>query len=466
MQLIKRIKTSIPRFTTLYIWALSLIFTYAAFKSGGTVSADWEHCMIALGLLLLLYFRFTKEADLAPAPEWWLWWPLVMLLAFIGLQLIPLPASVLQILSPTRAKLLQSLNAVSPGGTYAPISVFPSASLAQLLRIAAYVVVFVLARELAWKTQRRRWVIVTPIVIIAAAEAALGLLQYDPLTGSYARGTYGNQNHFAGLLELALPFAVAYPIDATLRLRGRSLRRVALPATSIAVAALMLIGIIFSLSRMAFVATLSSLFVMGSVILAVRISARRWLVAQGLLAILVVTAFLYLAPDALIGRFSQVLTTEDVPSDVRVHLWSDARRLAADYPLVGCGLGTFEQAFIRYKTFSPQIAVDSVHNDYLQLRVELGGIGFAIAVLAMISVFLTAVRAIFRNIDPAVRYIAIGCVGALIAILIHSYTDLNLYIPANGMLLAWIVGVVASLNFTAPRVVARGLEGEEQVRPS
>jgi O-antigen ligase len=421
--------------------------------------------MIALGLLLLVYFRFTKQSDLAPSPEWWLWWPLVMLLGYIGLQLIPLPEALLQILSPTRAKLLQSLNAVSPGAAYAPISVFPSASLAQLFRVAAYIVVFVLARELAWKTQRRRWVIVVPIIIIAAAEAAMGLLQYDPLMGSYARGTYANQNHFAGLLELALPFAVAYPIGIILKARGRPLRQGVLPAASIAVAALILIGIIFTMSRMAFIATLSSLFVMGSLILAVRTSVLRWLIAQTLLAVILAAAFLYLAPDALIGRFSQVLTTEDVPADVRVHLWSDTRRLAADYALVGCGLGTFEQAFIRYKTVTPQIGVDAAHNDYLQLLVELGGIGFAIAAVSMMSLFLTAVRAIVRNVDPAARYLAIGCVGAFVAILMHSYTDLNLYIPANGMLLAWIAGVVASLNLTAPRVVAGGLEGGENARP-
>src|SRR5207248_7136264 len=139
-------------------------------------------------------------------------------------------------------------------------SVLPTASLAQLFRVAAYVVVFVLVRELAWKTQRRRWVIVAPILIIAAAEAALGLLQYDPSTGSYPRGTYTNQNHFAGLLELALPFAVVYPIGRVLRARGRSFRQVVLPAASIAVAALILIGIMFTMSRMAFTATLSSLF--------------------------------------------------------------------------------------------------------------------------------------------------------------------------------------------------------------
>jgi hypothetical protein len=45
------------------------------------------------------------------------------------------------------------------------------------------------------------------------------------------------------------------------------------------------------------------------------------------------------------------------------------------------------------------------------------------------------------------RCVALACVGSLVAILIHSLVDFNLYTPANAMALAWISGIVTGLEF-------------------
>src|SRR2546425_3818671 len=429
-----------------YLAALSLIFAYAVFQSGGIVAADWDRCMVGLGLLVLVYFRFTSKDDLAPPLQWWLRWPPLLLIGFIALQLVPLPIWFLRSVSPARAALLQSLDQVLPGTRSATISVFPSATLAHLLRVAAYIVVFVLTRELAWRTLERRWLITAPIVIIAGADAVLGVLQYSP--GSVAHGTYVNRNHFAGLLELALPFAIVYPIATAMTRRSQSFRQAVLVSISLALAMLMLLGIILSLSRTGFVASLSSLFVIGFLTLSARASlSRRFAVAAVVAAALVATS-LYIAPDPLISRFAEVGgAPADLTPDSRTGVWKDTWALVRDYPLAGCGLGAFGQALPRYRTFLPELAVDTVHNDYLQFLAELGAIGFAIAAFGVIIVLLSAADGAFRNADASSRYIAIASLAALVAILIHSFTDYNLYIPANAMLLAWIAGIVASLNF-------------------
>jgi hypothetical protein len=442
---------SVP--STGYLAVLSLIFAYAVFESGGILDADWDRCMVSLGLLALVYFRFTNKDDLAPPAQWWFRWPPLLLLGFIGLQVVPLPMWLLRVVSPARAGLLQSLARVLPGTASAPISVFPSATLTQFLHVAAYTVVFVMARELAWRTIGRRWLIVAPIVIIAGAEAVFGVLQYDSSTAaSVAHGTYVNRNHFAGLLELSLPFAVAYPVATMMARRQRPFRLAVLASMSVALAALILLGIILSLSRMGFAASLSSLFVLGCLTLGARASASRRFAAAAAAAAVVIAASVYLAPDPLISRFAEIRGTTEVADSIsitRPRLWKDAWTLVTDYPLVGCGLGAFGQAFPKYRTFLPQLAVDFVQNDYLQLLAELGGIGFGIAAFGMIFVVLSAARAIFRSADSSKRHLAIACLAALAAILIHSFTDYNLYIPANAMLLAWIAGVVASLNFSS-----------------
>jgi hypothetical protein len=37
--------------------------------------------------------------------------------------------------------------------------------------------------------------------------------------------------------------------------------------------------------------------------------------------------------------------------------------------------------------------------------------------------------------------LAIACAGSFTAILLHSFVDFNLYVPANSLLFAWIAGI-------------------------
>jgi len=431
-----------------FLAALSIAYGYCVFQSGGIDIIDWNRCLVGLGLLVLSYFRFTNKSDLAPAPQWWFWWPPLLLLCFVGLQVMPLPMWFLRIVSPSRAALSQSLDPVLTGVTFATISVFPAATLSHLLRFAAYTVVFVLTRELAWRTLQNRWLMIIPIIGVAGVEAGLGVLQYS--ADVVPHGTYLNRNHFAGLLELSLPFAVVYPIAILSRPQHQSLRQAVLVSLSLVLSALMLLGIILSLSRTAFIASFSSLILVGSLVGRSR-GLRRCAVAALVVSILIV-ASLYLAPDRLIGRFGEVSgATAGTMPDARRQVWKETLNLIADYPLVGCGLGAFEHAFSQYRTFLPQLAIDTVHNDYLQFLAEIGAIGFAIAALGVTGVVLSCAFAIFRSADPATRYVAIACLASLIAILIHSVTDYNLYIPANAMLVAWIAGLVATLNFGSSR---------------
>jgi O-antigen ligase len=430
----------------LYLTALSLTFAYAAFQAGGIERADWDRCMVAIGLLALVYFCFTKKNELAPSLPWWFRWPPLLFLGFIGLQIVPLPESLLRVVSPARAALSDALDPVLPGIDTATISVFPSATLAHLLRIAAYILAFLITRELAWRTLSRRWLITAPILAVGGAEAIWGLFQYGP--ESVAQGTYANRNHFAGLLELSLPFAVVYPIAKQRNWRHQRFAQSVRASISAGLAALMLLGISLSLSRMAFGATLVSLFVVGSLILGERKSVGKRFAITALVAVAVIGGSLYLAPDPLISRFAAAYETpENIKPDDRARLWKETLVLAADYALLGCGYGAFEQAFHQYRTFLPELGIDSIHNDYLQLFTELGAVGAAIAAMAMIAVLVSAVRAAFRSNNADARYLAIACLGSLVAILIHSFTDYNLYIPANAMLLSWIAGIVASLDF-------------------
>jgi hypothetical protein len=56
------------------------------------------------------------------------------------------------------------------------------------------------------------------------------------------------------------------------------------------------------------------------------------------------------------------------------------------------------------------------------------------------------------------RAMALGCLGSIAAILLHSLADFNLYIPANALVFSLIVGLAASLSDVNSTVLRRTYE--------
>ena len=431
-----------------------LVLAYAAFFYGGVVPENWNVCLLAIGCITALYWIFSRKRDRAPRLEPLLLWPIILLPCYLAFELIPLPLSVLKTLSPARAELLQALQPLFADAHSAPLSVMPPAALAQLFRIIAYIAVFLLIRELTWRFLRMRWAIAVPLLIVGTLEAALGMIQCAADWGNAtAHGTYVERDHFAGLLEMLLPFALMYGM-AILRRGNARYSSPAWPAALacllFAIAALFLVGIIYSLSRMGFLVALSSLFAMAALTVGPALaSARlRWL-SLGVIALLVILIFVFLPPDQLITRFAELASTDKVSGDTRLHFWRETLPLIAAYPLFGCGLGGFESAFRRFQTTETLFSVDFTHNDYLQFLAELGVIGFTMLAVFLGGIVWKTVGAAWKEQDVDGRYLAIACAGSLIAILLHSMVDFNLQIPANAMVFSWVCGLSVGLYFKA-----------------
>lgn len=442
-----------------WLTLLALVLGYAVLHSGGVLPQHWNACLWALGAIAVM-FRAPRFAKAGTKPiERNLLLAALALLAFVALQLIPLPDSVLRIVSPARAELMANLGPVVPELGYATISVLPSATLPHFMRLCAYLVVLLLVAELARAYSKRPWVLVVPIIIIAALEAALGLLQYSQNGPEAAvSGTYVNRNHFAGLLEMALPFAAVYPLAAMRRgrsRRGSSARSAFRAGVALTAAALILIGVLLSLSRMGFIASLFSLVVMSLLAFGGMVPSQWWsswwkkATALGLLAAVTVVVFLFLPPGRLVHRFAELSSSDEITADGRLSLWSESLNLIRDYPLVGCGLGGYRAAFLKYKESAPMKSDDYAHNDYIQLMAELGLIGFLLAAILVLSLFARAIRISRRHPRSDFRFLGLACAGSMAAILLHSLVDFNLYIPANGLLLVWVFGVSAGLPWPA-----------------
>jgi len=410
--------------------ALSVALAYGAWRWGAVLELDRWIVALVLGVTAAAYYWGKRRYQLAPPLPAALRWALGAGLVYLAFQCTPLPLSLLKVLSPARAELAQMT-----GERWAPLSVAPSASLLLAATMAACVLVFVLAREAAWRLEERAWIAAAPIVAIAALEAALGLAQFFSYwPDGVARGTYINRNHYAGFLEIGLLMAVGLGMAGGTR-KGRSLtiRR----GAAIVVGALILAGLIHSLSRMGFVAALTGLAVFAMAALAKRFhrkgaeaqqTKKRWLIAASAVVAAVAVLFVYLPPDQLIARFAELAATEDITADMRMQIWRETLGLIQAYRWTGSGAGTYEAAFYRFKTVAPLNTVDYAHNDYLQWLAELGVVGFGVWFLAAAVVLRSAWR------RPA-------AIGALAAMALHSVADFNLYIPANAMAVAWVAGI-------------------------
>jgi len=428
---------------------LTVVLGYAVLEKGGVWPSDWNLSLLGLSLVALLFWVRRPRTSRPPRLNAALKWTVLLLPCYVAFQIIPLPRSVLHILSPARADLLHALDPVVSGGAFAAFSVVPALTFSYLLSIAAYALTFLLVREIASQSSRRHWLLTFPIIGIAAFEAALGLVQYHSGTvdNAFARGTYANRNHFAGLLEMALPFAVLYPVAVLRRVDSRhhSPAGPALKAClGIGFAGLIFVGIIHSLSRMGFLACLASLFLIGAIAFGPGFPGEKKQLAVVLAALLVVSAFVVLSPGRLVSRFAELAANEEISTDTRRLIWAETVPMIAAYPAFGCGLGGFESTFHKYQLTAPLATINFAHNDYLQLLAELGMVGFLIAAVLMIAIYAKAVRGVIRIPDPNGRYLALACLGSLTAILLHSMADFNLYIPANAMVVAWIAGLSTS----------------------
>jgi O-antigen ligase len=458
-------KERLNRRAVLVLLVLAGVLAYTTFQWGGVVRTGRYQYLLVLGLLAM-WLGLGRSLDASsPLPGRVVRWTAALLPAYVLLQVVPLPVALLRVLSPARAEAIDGLVPVGAKVSFASLSVFPAGTFQYFLLVCGYLVIFLLACTLTWRFLDRRWLAIWPVLGIAALEAGLGLWQHFGGTGEQVRwGTYANHNHYAGYLEMALPFAVMYPVAVLRRAHSRwhSSVRPALTASGVwALAVLIFAGIILSFSRMGFIATLSSLFVMGTLVVGttqlswVTASRRRRWVGVGMVAALVLAGFVFLPPEKLVQRFAEFVSTDGLTDQGRTDLWAETIPLFRTYPVFGCGLGGYETAFSRFKISGVLVTDDFVHNDYLQLLAELGLLGFVIGAALAFSVVRIALRSAVNSSDPEMRYFAVASVGALSTIALHSLADFNLYIPANAMLLAWIAGMAVAIGSRESTMRAR-----------
>ncbi len=155
--------------------------------------------------------------------------------------------------------------------------------------------------------------------------------------------------------------------------------------------------------------------------------------------VLVTIAVLYAGVEATMGRFAK----DNLLQDGRPQYWTSALAMARDFPLVGSGLGTFGDVYPAYGTVPLEGRLTHAHNDFLEFFTDLGLIGFALLLATIAFLVIDGFLTWSKRRHPQIKALGMGGFVSVAAILVHSFTDFNLHIPANTLLFA----VVLSLTF-------------------
>jgi O-antigen ligase len=114
-------------------------------------------------------------------------------------------------------------------------------------------------------------------------------------------------------------------------------------------------------------------------------------------------------------------------------------------PVLGWGLGTFAEVYPQFRSFYTDFFVDQAHNDYLQLLVEMGVLGFATMLWFLVTVYRRATRKLKNWTVDTNGAISLAAMLGVAGILVHSLLDFNLQIPANAALF-YVLCTVAALE--------------------
>ena len=388
---------------------------------------------------------------------------LVLLLAVPMVQLLSLPSALITSVSAGLDQLrLAFVPALGAEAFAATLSVSPYETKRAFLKLACYVLVFLLA----FRTAGRRHggeLLVRTLLGIGLFEAAYGLVQYladwqyiftykKIYYTSEATGTYINRNHYAGLLEIVLPFVVAQILFRTSR-PGHNLRSLIVsPRASRLLFKLVILvtvgtALVFSRSRMGLLAGTVGVLVVVAISF-LQIHWRSLLPALLLIFSIPIVYSVWVGLDPVLERF-EILERPEALEASRLGVWRDTVTLIRDYPVLGTGLGTYGWASQHYQTTGFPLVRGHAHNDYLEFAAEIGIPG---ALLLFGSLWVLQIRVAQRALASKrvqEKIVAAGCAGAMAAILIHGITDFNLQIPANAFFFSWIAGTAAFLVSSA-----------------
>ena len=234
-------------------------------------------------------------------------------------------------------------------------SVDPQTSVQALyIEIVFYAVFFVFTNTVRVENESEMNVLVRAFVWTAIVASAVGIFKFAAGISPRASSTTSGAYTFSLYLTVVLPFILFLS-------RDRRMFRTSMHAH--VAAAILILGVIFSLDRMYWV-------VVAVTLIAAAILNRE---RRPLVIYVFGMAILVLVVPSVAHRFQLILELPSHSSDRNV-IWQGAAMIYTRHPFVGFGPRTFREVFPLMQQLADK-GTSSWHNDFLQIYMESGLLG-------------------------------------------------------------------------------------------
>jgi O-antigen ligase len=244
------------------------------------------------------------------------------------------------------------------------------------------------------------------------------------VSGGWIYGPYVNHNHYAGLMEMLTPIPLVISLADGVRASRRALA---------ALAAALMASTIFLAGSRGGMAALTAQMVLLAGLLITRRKNWKAALAFGTFLVIALGLLAWLGGGELVERIASIHsgTRTELSGGTRLTIDRDSLRLFAQKPVLGWGLGVFPDIYPQFSTLATDLQVGMAHDDYLQLLVEMGVLGFVTALWFLLTLFRSALRKL-RPWQPDTNSpVTLAAMLGVTGILVHSFLDFNLQIPGN-----------------------------------
>jgi O-antigen ligase len=414
--------------------------------------------ILLLGLVLVRRFPAILPAALPRPPLWGLVLAAGLLVLF---QLAPLPQDIVGWLSP-RAVAIRSLGNGYGLGPLIPLSLNSNATVREILLVWPAVMLFFLM-VFAVNSRRQIAALVFLLLAVALFEALYGFWHFrshliwgwkNPFYLGRLGGTFINSNHAAGYLGMAvlLGFGLFLALDQDNGVRrggptGKNQLRFWTRAEHLEPLvrrSFFFLPLLVLLAAFFFAASRGAILALG---VGLALMAGLWASRQSarwplyILAGFIAAVALYSLCLGGTAVFARMMNLNDVG---RSEAFWGSWRLFQEFPLVGAGLGTFDD--LSYGIVPVHLSLTRLayaHNDWLQVLAETGLAGFAIVAGGWLLFFGYLIRQWRRRRDHWARGLGLGGLAALAAGAFHALGEFPFHIPAFSLTYA----AIAALTF-------------------
>jgi tetratricopeptide (TPR) repeat protein len=450
--------------TPYVLFIITLVFAPLAFGTVEQWSLLTVQVLIALAVLGYCLQLVKTSGNLLHVPGLV---PLLLLVGWMILQIMPLPGFLVKVLSPASYQVYKPVYDLLEGNPWMPLTVYSKGTVLECIRIVSYILFYVLTIQLLRGGGRLKQTVkicswlaigVSILAILQKFSSPDKIFWFRPSPPDASPvGPWINRSQYCGYIEMMSPIVLALslyyrPIISS----AESLRtRVVTFFTKTGGNLHLLLGLgvvilassaFISLSRGGIIA-LSLSFLFYFLFLGKKQSRYSNLFFIGIAACLILSVA-WFGWDPIIERFDHIFKATGKLNIDRFPIWQDSWQLLKDYWLTGGGFGTFIALFPYYKTIPGNLIYDHAHNDYIELLTDGGVVGFALAAWFVIAVIHEGWKMIGRRRDRYSILITIGALTGIIAMLIHSVSDFNMHNGADGLYFFFLCGLLVSAGNT------------------